>query len=450
MSRWLVVLSLVLGCTLLYQASWMATPAYAADDEVVVTMEGTEGDNGATEATPPAADTGAPEATDTATDTTTDTATVTTSAQPFPTKALIRDMVAQGKSGDAEAAYLEWASYWQDDDARLIVSVLRSKLMDDYRGGNNAALIALAQSGDREAANVLSQQVLSSGENWPPSDLIPAIRFIGRNGDKGVINVLRSVLYNEDPGVVNAAIEALGNLGDERVATEMMKLFDDADAERSVVLARALAKLGKAKQVSARFVPQLQFPLPGIREKAALVLAAIGQPKGWPLVHHMLQTKEAPYYPLAIVALSSLPSDESVAYVSAALAGEEEEQLAALSSINVLPADKANAALLAILRDEARPASVRVQAIRMITARHLDGTADELRKLATKLDGEDPAVKGEAMMALVNFDLLTQYPVREVVRQRITSEEEPVARASRTVLLSYALKQVYLTSAKKK
>ncbi|MHB9109300.1 MAG: HEAT repeat domain-containing protein [Armatimonadota bacterium] len=436
MSRWLVVLSLVLGCALLYQASWMATPAYAADDEVVVTMEGTEGDDGATEATP-AADADEPEATDTA------------SAQPFPTKALIRDMVEQGKSNEAEAAYLEWASYWQDDDPRLIIYVLRNKLMDDYRNGNNAALIALAQSGDREAANVLSQQVLSSGESWPPSDLIPAIHFIGRNGDKGVLNVLRSVLYNEDSGVVNAAIEALGDLGDARVASELMKLFEDADPERSMVLARALAKLGKAKQVSARFVPQLQFPLPGVREKAALVLAAIGQPKGWPLVHHMLQAKEAPYYPLAIVALSSLPTEESAAYVSAALVGEEEEQLAALASINVLPAEKINAALLTIMRDEARPASVRVQAIRMITARRIDAVG-ELRKLATKLAGEDPVVKGEAMMALATFNLLSEYPVREVVRQRITSEEEPVARASRALLLSYALKEANLLGIKNK
>ena len=436
MSRWFVVLSLVLGCTLLYQAAWLAAPAYA-DEEVVVTMEGTEGDDGATATTQPAVDTDESEAADTA------------SGEPFPTKALIRDMVEQGKTSNAEAAYLEWASYWQDDDPRLIVYVLRNKLMDDYRGGNNAALIALAQAGDREAANVLSQQVLSSGENWPPSDLIPAIQFIGRNGDKGVINVLRSVLYNEDPGVVNATIEALGNLGDARVAAELMKLFDDADLERSVVLARALVKLGKVKQVSARFVPQLQFPLPGVREKAALVLAAIGQPKGWPLVHHMLQTKEAPYYPLAVVALSALPTDESAAYVSEALTGEEEEQLAALQSINVLPAEKADAVLLTILRDEARPASVRVQAIRMISARRLEAAA-ELRKLATKLNSEDPVVKGEAMMALATYNLLVEYPVREVVRQRIGGDEEPVARASRTVLLSYALKQVYLTSSKKK
>lgn len=434
MSRWFVVLSLVLGCALLYQAAWMAAPAYA--DEVVVTVEGTEGDDGATATIPTAADVDEPEAVDATTD------------RPFPTKALIRDMVEQGKTSDAEAAYLEWASYWQDDDPRLIIQVLRNKLMDDYRSGNNAALIALAQAGDREAANVLSQQVLSSSENWPPSDLIPAIQFIGRNGDKGVINVLRSVLYNEDPGVVNAAIEALGNLGDARIAPELMKMFDDADLERSVVLARALAKLGKAKQVNARFVPQLQFPLPGVREKAALVLAAIGQPKGWPLVHHMLQTKEAPYYPLAVTALSALPTAESAAYVSEALAGEEEEQLAALQSINVLPAEKANAALLAIMRDEARPTSVRVQAIRMIAARRLD-VATELRKLATKLNGEDPEVRGEAMMALATYNLLADYPVREIVRQRIGGDEEPVARASRAVLLSYALKEMNLASKKK-
>jgi len=436
MSRWFVVLSLALGFALICLTSRMAVPAFAADEGDEVTTDETGGDTDETAETP-------------ATTETTEF-TETAPATPFPTKASIRDLVEQGMTSDAELAYLEWASFWHDDDPTLIVPVLRGKLMNDFRQGNNAALIALAQAGDREAINVLSEQVLADGENWPPKDLIPAIQFIGRIGDGAALNVLRSVLYNEDAGVVNAAIEALGNIGDPRIAPELMKMFDDADPERSVVLARALAKLGKAKQVNARFEPQLQFPLPGVREKAALVLAAIGRSKGWPIVHHMLQTKEAPYYPLALVTLSALPTQESVAFVSSAMAGEEAEQLAALQSINVLPAEKIDAMLLTLMRDDARPASVRVLAIRMITARRLDRAAGELRTLATNPTEEDPVVKGEAMMALASFDLLKDYPVREVVRQRVISEEEPVARASRAVLLSYALKANMIASAKQK
>jgi HEAT repeat protein len=367
--------------------------------------------------------------------------TETAPAESFPTKALIRDMVEQGKMNDAESSYLIWASYWKDDDPALIIPVLRGKLMDDFRNGSNASLIALAQSGDSEALNVLGAQVLAGGENWPPSDLIPAIRLIGRTRDPNALNVLRSVLYNDDPGVVNATVEALSNIGDPRIAPELLKLFDDADLERSVVLARALARLGKAKQVSARFMPQLQFPLPGVRERAALVLTAIGRSKGWPLVHHMLQTKEPPYYPLVLTTLSGLPTRESAAFVSEALSGEEAEQLAALQSLNVLPTEKSDAVLVTIMRDETRLASVRVQAIRMIATRGLDGVAAELRTLATGLGDEDTDVKGAAMMAFASFDMLKALPVREVVRQRISSDEEPVALASRAVLLSYALKE---------
>jgi len=427
MSRWLIVLSLAVGCALFCQTSWVAVPAYAADDEVDVIIDNTGDDDGMddgmimVEAVP---------------------------AEQFPTKALIRDMVVQGKMTEAELSYLTWSSYWKEDDPSLIIAVLRGKLMDEFRNGNNAALIALAQAGDNDALNVLGAQGLARGENWPPSDLVPAIRLIGNTGDKNALNILRSVLYNDDAGVVNATIEALGNIGDPRIAPELNKMFDDADPERSIALARALAKLGKAKEVKARFLPQLQFPLPGVSEKAALVLASLGQSKGWPLVQNMLQTNEPPYYPLAITTLSSLPTRESAAYISEALAGEEKEQLAALQSINVLPDDKIDGTLLMMMRDETRPASVRVQAIRLIAARRLDNTAGEMRVLATKLGEGDADVKGAAMLTLASFDMLKAFSVREVVRQRITSDEEPVALASRAVLLSYALKETTLQAKK--
>ncbi len=394
MSRWFVVLPLSLGIIL--SGAWWSAPAAAQDGK----------------------------------------------AAPFPTKGMIREAIEKEQFAEAEQAYLSWSSYWQEEDAPMLARIAQGILMNEFRDGKNAALVALAQAGDREALNVLTAQVLSDGNSWPSADLIPAIRFIGESGDRSALNVLRSLLFNDDPAVVNATIEALGDVGDARVAGELTKLFDEADPERSVLLARTLARLGQAKAVQARFEPQLKFPLPGIREKAALVLAALGNQVGWPLLHNMLQAKEAPYYPLVVTVLGALPTQESLAFVSAALNGKEApEQLAALQSINVLPADKLVATLLGIVRDTDRPVSVRIQAIRLLGTRVPPAAAKEMRLLATNLAEGDAEVKAEAMMTLKAFGLLANPGVREVVRQRIRSEEEPVARAARAVLLSYALTQ---------
>lgn len=432
MQRWIVALSL--GIALVTGAFWLPAPARAQAGDVTVEETDTGTTTKPADTTTPATDTTTP-----ATDTTTPVTETAPAAPPVPSKAMIRDMFEQGKVTEAETAYLSWAAYWQIDDPVLVVPIIRTELMNEFRAGKPVALIGLAQAGDKEALNVLLAQVLSNGDKWPPTDLIPALRFIGLSGNKEAQNVLRTMLYNENPGVVNAAIEALGNLRDPRVAPELNKMLDEADLERSVVLVGALAKLGKSKQLLARFEPQLKFPLPGVQEKAALVLAALGQQKGWPQIQHMLQAKEAPYYPLAITVLGALPTQESVAFVTAALSGNENEQLAGLQSLNILPAEKQEATLMLIMHDENRATSVRVQAIRMLAARKVDRAAKDLRILATKLDGEDPIVKAEAMASLPAFGMTREFSVREVIRQRISSDEEAVARAARVALLSYAL-----------
>jgi len=169
------------------------------------------------------------------------------------------------------------------------------------------------------------------------------------------------------------------------------------------------------------------------------VLAAVGQQKGWPHILHMLQAKEAPYYPLAVTVLGALPTQESISFVTTALVGEEEEQLAAMQSIHVFPASRIEPALFAILRDDNRRTSVRVQAMRMLTARRSDRLPPELRALAMQLDGGDPLLKVEAMMSLPAFGQLHTFDAREAIRQRITSDEEDVARAARAALVSYML-----------
>lgn len=432
MPRWIIVLLFVLGFACAFQVSLLVTPACAFDitppektEDTTITAtpnNGITADTGTTDSgtTKPASDIGTPK-------------------KVFPSKAMIREMFEDGKLDEAEAAYLEWATYWRDDDATLIVLLERQMLLRQFREGKNSALIAMAQVGDAEALTVLTAQVLSGGGNWPPADLIPAIRFIGASRDKNSLNTLRTVLYSQDAGVVNATISALGDLGDPRIVPELVKMFEDADLERSVALARTLVLLGAKKQVQDQFEPQLRFPLAGVRERAALVLGAIGIQTGWPLIQQMLETQQEGYYPLALKVLAALPSNESEAYLMKALDGSEAEQLAALQSINILSPQKSIAVLMALLKNDTAPTSVRVSAVQMLADRRVPIALKPIRALASKLEGDAPQVKAEAVLALAKYGLLDDQMMRETVRQRFTSPDEDVARAARAVLFGYAL-----------
>ncbi|HEY3418104.1 MAG TPA: HEAT repeat domain-containing protein, partial [Armatimonadota bacterium] len=305
--------------------------------------------------------------------------------------------------------------------------------------GKLASLIALVQAGDNEGMRLLRTLVLTDASKLPPADLANAIRVIGNTKDASVLNTIRLMLYNEDAGVVDAAIEALGNTGDKRVVKELLPLLDKAELDRAITLSRTLTKLGAGQEIRRRYLPQLRLPTPGVREKAALMLAATGDPSGWPSLQLMLTKKEAPYYPLVLTVMGSLPSEESTAFVIQALSGNEQEQIAALQSINLLPQQEREKRLTMVLRDKARPVAVRSTCIAMLVKFHTPGIDNDLRNIASALEGEDPALRAQALIALPAYGLLAQPTVREMVRARFDSEDENIARAARLTLLNYAI-----------
>jgi len=475
MLRWIITLSLLLGLFGIIGISGLTVSARA--DEVTTTTT-------TTTTTPATTPTTTDQPATTTGDTTTKPADVPVVAKPSdtvaskPSKSDIHDLLDDGKVQQAENQYLEWASYWHDDDAALIVQIEHAVLLQQFKDGKNGALLALAETGDQEAMNIVTAKALSGGsKNWTPTDMAPAIKLIGKAGDKNSMNNLRTLLYYKDAAVVNATIEALSNLGDKRLAPVLYKMFDDADAERSVYLAFALAKLDGAKQVRARFLPQLRFPTPGAREKAALVLAAIGDPICWPALNRILRDKKAPYYPLAIITLSTLPFPESQSFVNQALAGSEPEQLAALKCLNILPPETVEPTLISLLRDTTQPVSVRKTAVQILTARKSARALKEMLALAQVMvpfktasspvanerellnlnkkyygDGnpQDKAqalkaqapVAAEALKSLSDYGLLGEFVVRESVRMQFSNAEEDVARAARVALYNYALNVV--------
>jgi len=388
----------------------------------------------------------------------------------IPSKAAIRALVEEEQLADAEAAYLQWASYWREDDPLLIIQIERGILLRHYRDGNFAALIALVEAGDIEARRLLRAAVLAGGSGLPSAEFVAGIRFLGQIRDASALNMLRLSIYSEDEAVVIAAIDALGDIGDKRVVPELLGLFDTANDAKSVALARALGKLGAAKQVRARFTPQLNFPLAGAKEKAALVLGVLGDPSGWNILADMASKKTKDYYPLVLTVLAELPSEESTEYLTAALVGNEAEQLTAFTCLRALSTVQANRTLYALAQSEETPMSVRVAAIDLLATRRYGPAMKYLRAVVANLAGEapatepgppppdaegdaekpvakpvaviDPAVKAAAIKAMPKYGMLNTQSVREMIRQRFHSPLPDVVFAARVALLRYAMGQL--------
>lgn len=463
MTRWFLILLLAVGSVCPFGTLTLMSPARAEGEDAAppaVTLPAE------TTVTPPADTTTAPPA-----ETAVTPAETTAPAPPamkIPSKADIRAALADGKSIEAEQAYLSWASYWGEDDPALVIAVEHEVLLQQYRSGKFTALADMVTAGDRDAINTLRSLVLAGKGNLPSTDLTVAIRLLGTRKDKSLLNTLRLALYSDDKAVVIAAIDALGTMGDKRIVPELLALFEKSDLETNVALARAVTKLGAAKQVQKRYLAQLRFPLPGAREKAALILGATGNPAGWATISQIITAKDAAYYPLALTVLATMPSPESQAWVAQGLVGTEQEQVAALQSMAVFTSQKQEELLFRLLHDNKMAVNVRVASIDMLAKMKSVQAMRELRKLAmkwepteagfsesaqnAKLDPEqlkaeyakmaaDAPITAKAMFSLQQLGQLKDQEYRKYIHIRIDDEKwnADVVRSARVALLGYAL-----------
>jgi HEAT repeat protein len=382
----------------------------------------------------------------------------------------IRGQLEDGRYAEAEMSYIHWSAFWHMDDPVLFAQIEQGVLVHEYLDGSMTGLIALAQAGDPRARDILLSAVLAdtvtqsdtAGATTQPltaeelARMSEAVRIIGENGDKKIVNALMVILKSGTPDLALATIRDLGTLGDKRVIPELMKEFDrtdltvsdnptqdtllaqTADLTKDVYLARALQRLGGAKLVITRFLPQLRFPGAETRIRAALILAAAGDASGWANVYQVVMNKPAPYYPLALVALGGLA--DGVANVKSALLGTEEEQLAALESIDIIPQSDRDALLLKLMGDATQPDAVRVRAIELLTAENNSDARKPIRNIAFSKDTTIPkAVTIAAIIAIAKLGMLNSTSARDELRRRIAEAADPdIVRACRAALLRQA------------
>jgi len=368
------------------------------------------------------------------------------SAKKIVTKNEIRDLLLMGNVHGAETAYLAWASCWQEEDPAMLAEIERGVLMKQYKAGDIYALDAMLRVNDPGAMVVLRSKGLLTNPDLTPDQRAALITLVGRYGDASAYRTLREALHADDNQVVNAAIVALGSLGDRRAAPILLKMFDEADLNRSLLLAQSLTQMGAGRQVAVLFAPQLKSTEPQVAERAALMLGMTGNSEGWVIIRHLVASKVTPFYPDALRVLAKLPLEESRDYVTQALeSGGEVERLAALQSIAILPPATMNAELRHLLRVKDCPPAVREKVIQLIAkTSEMERATPDIRAMALANGGEAAMVKDAAMLSLP-VDTLESLEDRDQLRQMVYSNDPQIASAARATLLGYAISQTDLS-----
>jgi hypothetical protein len=256
---------------------------------------------------------------------------------------------------------------------------------------------------------------------------------------------------------VNAAIDGLGNLGDKSVLPTFYIMASDADITQSVTLARAMIKMGAAKELTRRYESQLHFPLKDMPQRAGLLLCIAGNPSGWKYVEKMLHDKENAdtlisdplddttplrinYYPLVLSVLGNLPQLDVKQYVLDGLAGNEQEQTNALQSITALPAPEMEKKLTEIVANEQAPLTVRTSAVDILANLNTPTAYSTITKLAITVKDGNADVKAAAIAAMEPCGLLNDENTRASIRMQLLNDDPKVVMAARAALLAHARK----------
>lgn len=356
----------------------------------------------------------------------------------IPTRQLIYQLIEQDKFVEAEEAYAVLVNSWGEDDNELLAALTLTALQQQSSAGDEKALMALLQAGDQSTMSLIRQQLRSGETTLTKDNHLSAIRLIGINRRAVDYPLLVGLLKNDDPQVVNTAIEALGYMGQEKGIAELLTLVAEADPLRSVLIVQAIINIGGRDEMRERYFSQTDFPMIVIPERAAMLLALVGDTRRWELLKTIIDEKWPKYYPLALSTLGHIKKAEAAEYVTAALQGTADEQAAALQSINALTPELKFSTLVGLIKDEKNSETIRLEALSLLTDIPTIEAENELLDAAFKRNDADPLIAPAAIMALQQRGALNNSIVRTKVRRQLSNENPDIQRAARTALYSYA------------
>ena len=221
----------------------------------------------------------------------------------IPSRSAILEKIANGKYLDAESDYLEWENAWQQVDPALLIAVESHILQKQYADGDVNALFALLHAGDEMALQAVRTMVRTGKTELTPEQYTAAVLLLANRQELPDYNLFINLLKNKDLTLGNLAITALGYYGNKKAITPLTLLLGEADIDRSILIVKSVMKLSGKAQLLVRYNLELKSPLPGIPDRAALLLTITGSTAGWNKLQKMLDDKTEGFYPQALSCL---------------------------------------------------------------------------------------------------------------------------------------------------
>jgi hypothetical protein len=356
-----------------------------------------------------------------------------------PTQEQLRAMLADGKFADAESGYVEHANAWGSDDPALFAEIERQLLGKASGAGDQSALLGLIQAGDSAALETLRSALHTNAAHLSSAQLVTDIRALGLCGNSTDLPLLTKFAQSANPAVLDAVTDAISNLHDRDGFLTLRDIAPEVDATRLIRVGNAMLNIGGYTQLRQRYLLQLTSTLAGVPERSALMLAVAGDDSGWQYIQLMLVNKSRTYYPAVLRVLGTLSGHDTKAYLQAALSGTDEEKIAALQSISLLPAEEVTTKINGLLASTNAP-RVRVAALDKLAALQLPSAVGTLRRTAVALTGDSATVRVAAIAALAQYGYLSDDAARATVRNLLLDKDPQVVMAARVALLGYAVK----------
>ena len=359
-----------------------------------------------------------------------------------PSREQIRSYTLQGKYVIAEKLYISWADAWNDEDPQLFMEITIPYLTEMVNAGDVNALVALLYT-KNSSALAFMRQVIREGEDSPTlrsvgfseNDLPTLLYAFGKAGTVDDAYLLLPWLKSENYNTVNMAIDALGDLDNRDVWSNLFELAGTADFTRSLIIANTARKLD-IEALKDHYKYQYEnFPTwDYVTRRAAILLAVSGNTESWLTIKNILDTKDPKFYPAVLGALGDIYITDTMPYVVNALKGSATEQRAASNSMNAI----STLPLLSMVKDQNIPEYQRQKALTAIAGRGEPEVLDYIYDIC--VDPSDDELRVLTVHALQLADLLGLYSNKILFvmsRAQIDNEDERVAIAARAIAAKY-------------
>ncbi len=170
-------------------------------------------------------------------------------------------------------------------------SALRAHIWDDDPDVRYTVALALGELRDMEAVEDLIDAILGDGHPLPRQAAVIALGLIG---DPRATKALIRMLKEASPDVRFQAATSLLQVNPAKAAGPLRHALKDEDAEVRASAAAAMGDLGDPRD-GDRLVPLLEDPVPEVQIEAAVSLARLGDLRGTPVLIEALDRGETRY-----------------------------------------------------------------------------------------------------------------------------------------------------------